>query len=137
MYGPYYNNTQISMDRIDNQIKELEGMRAQLQQRQQPAINQTIQLSPNGGGIRFVGNMEDVSRELVFADTVFLSRDLHNMWIKNTKGEIRPFEIKEIIQKDEKDLIIDDLRARLEKYERGERDEKSRNDDVSSEPIQE
>lgn len=55
MYGnPYYGSTQVSMDRIDNQIKELESMRAQLQQRQQPAINQTFQLAPNGGGVRFV-----------------------------------------------------------------------------------
>ena len=138
MYGnPYYGSTQVSMDRIDNQIKELESMRAQLQQRQQPAINQTFQLAPNGGGVRFVSSAEDVSKELVFADTVFLSKDLTNMWIKNTKGEVRPFEIKEVVRKDEKDLIIDELRARLEKLERGEKSERTEPSDNVTEPVQE
>ena len=138
MYGnPYYGNTQVSMDRIDGQIKELENMRAQLQQRQQPAINQTFQLAPNGGGVRFVSSVEEVNKELVFADTVFLSRDLTNMWIKNTKGGVRPFEIKEIIQKDEKDLIIDELRARLDKLERGEKDAEPKFNDTLAEPVQE
>lgn len=138
MYGnPYYGNPQVSMDRIDNQIKELEGMRAQLQQRQQPAINQTFQLAPNSGGVRFVSSVEDVSKELVFTDTVFLSRDFKSMWIKNTKGEIRPFEIKEVVKKDEKDLIIDELKARLERLERGDKDARTELSDNASEPVQE
>lgn len=52
--NPYYNNAQNSMDRIDGQIRDLENMRSQLQRTigQQPAINQTFQLTPNSSGVR-------------------------------------------------------------------------------------
>lgn len=140
MYNnPYYNSAQSSMDRIDGQIRDLENMRNQLQRTvgQQPSINQTFQLTPNGSGVRLVGSIEDVNRELVFADSVFISRDFSSMWIKNTKGEVRHFEIKETVEKDEKDLIIDELKARIDKLERGERDEEPRTSDAVTEPVQE
>lgn len=123
--NPYYGS-QVSMERIDNQIKELENMRNQLQRNSQPAINQTFQLAPgNIGGIKFVNGIEDVHKELVFADSVFLSKDFSCMWMKNTKGEVKTYEIKEIVQKDEKDLLIEELMARIDKLERGEKDDKS------------
>lgn len=140
MYNnPYYNSAQSSMDRIDGQIRDLENMRNQLQRTvgQQPSINQTFQLSPNSSGVRLVSGIEDVNKELVFADSVFISRDFNNMWIKNTKGEVRHFEIKETVQKDEKDLIIDELKARIDKLERGDRDEEPRASDNVTEPVQE
>lgn len=140
MFGnPYYNNAQNSMDRIDGQIRDLENMRNQLQRTigQQPSINQTFQLTPNSSGVRLVGSVEDVNKELVFADTVFISRDFNSMWIKNTKGEVRHFEIKETVQKDEKDLLIDELKARIDKLERGERDEEPETSSTITEPVQE
>ena len=140
MYNnPYYNSAQSSMDRIDGQIRDLENMRNQLQRTigQQPSINQTFQLTPNSSGVRLVGSVEDVNKELVFADSVFISRDFSSMWIKNTKGEVRHFDIKETVEKDEKDLLIDELKARIDKLERGERDEEPRASDTTTEPIQE
>lgn len=140
MYNnPYYNSAQSSMDRIDGQIRDLENMRNQLQRTvgQQPSINQTFQLSPNGSGVRLVSGIEDVNKELVFADSVFISRDFSSMWIKNTKGEVRHFEIKETVEKDERDILIDELKARIDKLERGERDEEPRTSDTTTEPIQE
>ena len=140
MYNnPYYNSAQTSMDRIDGQIRDLENMRNQLQRTigQQPSINQTFQLTPNSSGVRLVSSMEDVNKELVFADSVFISRDFSNMWIKNTKGEVRHFEIKETVQKDEKDLLIDELKARIDKLERGEGDEEPRTSSTATEPVQE
>ena len=139
MYNNPYYNAQNSMDRIDGQIRDLENMRNQLQRTigQQPSINQTFQLTPNSSGVRLVGSVEDVNKELVFADSVFISRDFSNMWIKNTKGEVRHFEIKETVEKDEKDLLIDELKARIDKLERGERDEEPRTSDTITEPVQE
>ena len=140
MYNnPEYNSAQTSMDRIDGQIRDLENMRNQLQRTigQQPSINQTFQLTPNSSGVRLVSSMEDVNKELVFADSVFISRDFSNMWIKNTKGEVRHFEIKETVQKDEKDLLIDELKARIDKLERGEGDEEPRTSSTATEPVQE
>lgn len=138
MYNPYYNNSQVSIERIDGQIRELENMRNQVQQRQQPAINQTFQLSPGTmGGIRFADSKEDVDKELVFSDSVFLNKDFTNMWIKNTKGEVKSYKMIEIVQKDEKDLIIDELRARIDKLERGERDERPEYDEPTTSSVQE
>ncbi len=111
--NPYYN-TQASLDKIDNQIRELENMRTHLQ-RPQPSINQTFQLAPNTqNGIKFVDGVENVMKELVFGDSVFFSKDFKTMWLKDVKGDIKTYELTEIIKKDEKDLVIDDLKAQIE-----------------------
>lgn len=132
MYGNPYYNTQVSLDKIDNQIRELENMRNHLQRPQQPSINQTFQLVPNNqNGLKFVSGIEDVSKELVFGDSVFFDKDFKNMWFKDVKGNIKTYELNEVIKKDEKDLMIEDLRAQIEKLKK-ERvdDEKSSDTDV-------
>lgn len=104
-------------DQIDNQINNLVGMRNQLrnnqqQQSQQPtSINQTFQLSPNGGGIKYANSIDDVTKETVFFDTPFFSKDLSVLWIKSSSGDIRAYELTEIVQKDEKDLEIEFLQS--------------------------
>ena len=104
-------------DQIDNQINNLVGMRNQLrnnqqQQSQQPtSINQTFQLSPNGGGIKYANSIDDVAKETVFFDTPFFSKDLSVLWIKSSSGDIRAYELTEIVQKDEKDLEIEFLQS--------------------------
>lgn len=132
MYGNPYYNTQVSLDKIDNQIRELENMRNHLQRPQQPSINQTFQLAPNNqNGLKFVSGIEDVSKELVFGDSVFFDKDFKNMWFKDVKGNIKTYELNEVIKKDEKDLMIEDLKAQIEKLKK-ERvdDEKSSDTDV-------
>lgn len=122
MFGSPYYNAQAGLERIDSQIKDLESMRAQLQ-KTQPAINQTFQLAPSTTGVKIVDNIDEVKRELVFADSAFFNKDLSVMWLKNTKGEIKTFTLTEVIEKDEKDKIIDALREEIETL-RGGRDEK-------------
>lgn len=130
MYGTaYYMNTQNSIDRIDGQIKELENMRSQLQRVSQPSINQTFQLAPNmQGGIKYVNSIDDVSKELVFNDTVFLNKEFNKLWLKNAKGEIKSYELKEVIIKDEKDLIIEALQNQIKEM-KGDKDEQPTNTD--------
>lgn len=127
MYGnPYINNygsslnTQNINDRIDGQIAQLQQMKEQIknnpinQASQQPSINQTFQLAPNGnGGIRYVNSIDDVNKETVFVDTPFFSKDLSVMWLKNATGDIKAYELNEIVQKDEKDLQIEFLIAQV------------------------
>lgn len=141
MYGnPYYGSPQVSTERIDAQIRELEAMRAQAQKNSHPSINQTFQLAPAQNGLRFVESIDDVNKELVFTDSVFFNKDMSTMWVKNTKGQAKTYEIKEVVEKDEKDIIIDKLMARLEKLERGEEDAKSDTaelDEHTSDTIQE
>lgn len=118
MFGNPYYNAQAGLERIDNQIKDLESMRAQLQ-KTQPAINQTFQLAPSSTGVKLVDSIDDVKRELVFADSAFFSKDFSVMWLKNTKGEIKTFTLMEVIEKDEKDKIIDALREEIETLKGG------------------
>lgn len=116
-------NPQVTKDRIDYQISQLQQMKEQLsqpQQQTQPAINQTFQLAPNNqGGMKFVNTIDDVHKELVFADTPFFSKDLSVMWIKSVKGDIKAYEIKEIVQKDDKDLMIESLQMQINELRKG------------------
>lgn len=113
MYGNYYN-PQNNLDRINAQINELEKLRAQIQQPVQPSINQTFQLTPSTNLIRYANSLDDVKKEYVVSDTPFFSKDLTVLWVKNTKGDIRSFELNEIIPKDSKDMQIELLQAQIE-----------------------
>lgn len=119
-YQPPTRQDNINM--INEQINRLEQMRNQIvqqptqqQQQQQPSINQTFQLAPTAQStLRYVNTMDDVAKEMVFGDTAFFSKDMSIMWLKNSKGEIKSYELTEIIQKDEKDMIIESLKMQVD-----------------------
>jgi len=78
-------------------------------------INQTFQLAPSSqNNMRFVNTMDDVAKEIVFFDTPFFSKDMSVLWVKNTKNEIKTYELNEIVAKDEKDLMIESLKIQLD-----------------------
>ena len=158
--NPYMTNNftqQNMMERIDSQISQLQNMREQVKnnpinQNHQPAINQTFQLAPNGnGGIRYVNSIDDVLKESVFIDTPYFSKDLSVLWIKKTNGEIKAYELNEIVKKDEKDLQIEFLTAKINELEGMIKNEQSNtnviskqdepntkyNDETIGEPIKE
>lgn len=116
--GNYMTELQNMRDRIDNQIQQVQH---QQQNMQQPAnVTQNFQLTPNViNNIKFANNIEDVKKEIVVADTYFYNKEMTDMWIKNAKGDIRTFEIKEIIPKTEKDLLIEKLQNEIEELKRG------------------
>jgi len=118
MYNnPYYPSAQNSMDRIDGQIRDLENMRNQLQRTmsQQPSINQTFQLAPSSqGGYRVANSAEEVNRELVFNDTLFVTKDFTTMWLKTVSGEVKRYALTEEIEKDEKDVMIESLQRQID-----------------------
>lgn len=122
MYGTPFNGAytpQMNIDRINNQINELEKMRSQfVQQANQPQptnLTQNFQLAPvNKEVIKYAGSIDDVQRENVIGETPFFSRDMSIVWIKNAKGEIKTYELTEIIPKDEKDILISSLQAQIE-----------------------
>lgn len=113
MYNnPFMNyNQQLEKEKLDGQIAKLQQMREQLNQ-PAPSINQTFQLAPQGG-MKFANSIEDVNKEIVYFDTPYFSNDLSVLWLKNAKGNIKVFELKEIVPKDEKDMIIDNLQKQL------------------------
>lgn len=125
-YGP-----QVTRDRIDSQIAQLQQMKEQLSQNQTPAINQTFQLAPTQSGIRFVNSIEDVNKEIVYNDTPYFSHDLSVLWIKNNKGNVRVFELKEIVPKDEKDMVIESLQLQVNELKEMMNNAKSNSSNVN------
>ena len=136
MYNnPYMNNynQQANIDRINAQMNELEKMKQQLQQPvQTPSINQTFQLSSLNNNIKYVNNIDEVIKEPVFNETPFFSKDLSVVWIKNTKGDIKSYELTEIIPQDDKDLLITSLQMQIEELRKEiKNNAKSNDDDVN------
>jgi len=118
MYNnPYMNNynQQNMSDRIDTQIAQLQQMKEQMKHTQQPAINQTFQLAPNNNHtMKYVNTIDEVNKEMVYADTPFFSKDMSVLWVKNAKGDVKSYELNEIVAKDERDLLIDALMLQIE-----------------------
>ena len=126
MYNNPYYNQQPNIDRINTQITELERMKAQLQQPQPTNLTQNFQLAPtNNEIIRYATSLDEVQKNIVIGDTPYFSRDMSIVWIKNTKGEIKTYELTEIIAKDEKDIQIEMLKAKINDLERKIVDESS------------
>ena len=116
MYNnPFTNyNQQLEREKLDGQIAKLQQMRDQLNQPMQPSINQTFQLASSPTmGIKYANSIEDVNKEVVYVDTPFFSHDLSIVWLKNAKGNIKAFELTEIVPKDEKDMIIENLQMQI------------------------
>ncbi len=115
VYNPYSN--QPNIDRINAQMQELEQMKQRLQQPTQVPTNltQNFQIAPtNREIIRYATSMEEVQRDMVIGDTPYFSKDMSVVWIKNAKGEIKTYELTEIIPKDDKDLKIEVLQSQIQ-----------------------
>lgn len=138
MYNNPYNinaySPQASIDRINNQIAELEKLKSQIPQpNNPPAINQTFQLAPNNQNvIKYANSMEEVQKNIVIGDTPYFSNDMSVVWIKDTKGEIKTYELKEIVPKDEKDIQIEYLQAQLKELKGMINNESNTNIDEST-----
>lgn len=127
-YNPYGMNYQMQnqvqnlqdlRDRIDRQMQQVQQNQNQfMQQQQQPQIQQTFQLSnPNQNNSDFDGkyaeSIEDVKNTLVFKNSLFVNKDMSKMWIKDTVGNIRIFNLEEEIQVDENIAEINNLKKEL------------------------
>ena len=91
MYNsPYFNtyNPQANIDRINNQIAELEKLKSQIPQvsittQQPPNLTQNFQLASNNNNIiRYADNIDEVKKNIVISDTPFFSKDMSVMWLK-------------------------------------------------------
>ena len=111
--NPFMYNQQTNIDRLNEQINNLEKMKAQLQNQQTP-ITQNFQLAPNYEPIKYANSMDDVAKASVVNDTPFFSKDMSVLWVKNAKGDIKTYELCEIVPKDEKDILITNLQMQLE-----------------------
>lgn len=127
MAYPYYQNNQYYMqdlqnmkDRIDRQMQQVQQLN-QNQMQQQPTptnLTQNFQLAPNPNNneleSKYVNNIDEVKGIFVMKTGVFLNKELNTLWIKNTNGDIRTFELNEIIPQDPKDTEILMLKKQIE-----------------------
>ena len=141
MYNnPYVSayNPQSSIDRINAQMAELEKMKTQLQQPIQPTptnLTQNFQIAPtNREVIKYAVSIDEVQRDMVVGDTPYFSKDMSVVWVKNTKGDIKTYELNEIIPKDSKDLMIENLQAQLDEMRKEIKNAKSNSTD-DDEPV--
>lgn len=141
MYGsnPYMlgYNPQATVDKINAQINDLERLKSQIphQTQQIPtSLTQNFQLSPTTPGpIRYAGSIDEVQRDMVIGDTPYFSKDMSVVWIKNAKGEIKAYELTEIIERDEKDLQIEYLTSQINELKGMIENERTVSDDDATE----
>lgn len=134
MYGNPYNNQLYMQDlqglreRIDRQIQM-----ANQQPQQAAPITQNFQLAPNqnASAIKYANSIEDVKKELVFSDTLFVNKEYTLLWLKNASGEVKTYELKEMVVKDEKDLKIAELEAKIDMLIKEKENEQYVNEDVN------
>lgn len=114
-YNPQLYNYDKQIQEERNKIAELERQRMQAQFSQPTILNQTIQAGMQPTGIRYAESIDDVNKELVFLDTLFVNKDFTNLWMKNPQGKVKTYLLEEFIPKDEKDIKIEMLENEIKK----------------------
>lgn len=123
MFGnPYFNQQAYQQDlmnmreRLDKQIQQAQ---MPMQQPQQAPITQNFQLAPNQNQntIKYANTIDEVKKELVFNDTLFVNKEYTLLWLKNALGEVKTYKLEEVIEIDEKDKKINELMAKIERLE--------------------
>lgn len=129
-----YNTYNPQLERINNQIAELERIRSNIPMQQPTNLTQNFQLAPNREPMRYANSIDEVQKELVTGETPYFDKNMSVVWIKNSKGEIKTYELKEIIPKDDKDIKIEYLEAQIEELKKEIKHESNTN---TYEPIAE
>lgn len=131
MAYPYYPNNQLYMqnmqdlqnmrEKIDRQMQQMQQLNQnQMQQQPQiPQVNQTFQLAPNPTNneleSKYANNIDEVRNTFVMKTGVFVNKDFTSMWVKTTDGNIKTYELNEVIQQDPKDVEINNLKLELQR----------------------
>ena len=131
MAYPYYPNNQLYMqnmqdlqnmrEKIDRQMQQMQQLN-QNQMQQQPTstnLTQNFQLAPNPTNneleSKYANNIDEVKNTFVMKTGVFVNKDFTSMWVKTTDGNIKTYELNEVIQQDPKDVEINNLKKELQR----------------------
>ena len=127
---PYYQNNQYYMqnmqdlqnmrEKIDRQMQQMQQFNQNQMQQQQPVpITQNFQLAPNPTNneleSKYANNIDEVRNTFVMKTGVFVNKDFTSMWVKTTDGNIKTYELNEVIQQDPKDVEINNLKLELQR----------------------
>ena len=115
-YNPNYimNEWQNMKDRIDRTMQSYQ----QNQMQPQAPITQNFQIAPqninpNELQSAYANNIEEVKNIFMIKNGIFVNKDLTSAWFKDTEGKIKTFSLIEVIEKDEKDLEIENLKNEI------------------------
>ena len=111
-------------DRIDKNMQNYQQVQNQFMQPQPPMptnLTQNFQLAPQNTNPNelqsaYANNIDEVKNIFMTKNGIFVDKDLTVAWFKNTEGKIRTFSLTEIIEKDEKDIEIENLKKQLEEF---------------------
>ena len=129
MAYPYYPNNQLYMqnmqdlqnmrEKIDRQMQQMQQLNQMQQQPTPTNLTQNFQLAPNPSNneleSKYVNNIDEVKNTFVMKTGVFVNKDFTSMWVKTTDGNIKTYELNEIIPQDPKDIEINNLKKELQK----------------------
>lgn len=112
----YMQDLQAMRDRIDQQMRNAQQYQSQMAQT--PQINQTFQIAPNQSlnelDGKYVNNIEEVKNTLTLKNTLFVDKEMKNLWFKGTDGNIKTYTLSEVVELDEKDKQIILLQRQIE-----------------------
>lgn len=112
----YMQDLQAMRDRIDQQMRNAQQYQSQMAQT--PQINQTFQIVPNQSlnelEGKYVNNIEEVKNTLTLKNTLFVDKEMKNLWFKGTDGNIKTYTLSEVVELDEKDKQIILLQRQIE-----------------------
>lgn len=135
MYGSPYINPQVNIDRINQQIQDLERLKGNIQSIPQQPIQNIINTS---SGVefeaRFLNDNENPEEILIQRKTAFISLKKGKLTIKELNGDLSTYDL--LIPKTPEQLRIEELERRLEEYEHRANNEVSEsraNDNESNE----
>lgn len=130
LYNPYnsynsYNSNVYLQDmkamreRLDKTIKNYEQNPNPYMQPQQAPITQNFQIAPQNNNPNdlqssYVNNIDEVKNIFMTKNGIFVNKDFTSLWFKDTEGKIRTFALTEVVEKDEKDIEIDNLKKQVE-----------------------
>lgn len=113
----YMQDLQNMKDRIDKTMQQYQQAQNQFMQPQQAPITQNFQIAPqtNPSELQsaYANNIEEVKNIFMTKNGIFVDKGLTVAWFKDTEGKIRTFSLIEVIEKDEKDVEIENLKAEI------------------------
>lgn len=101
-------------ERIDRTMQQYQQNQSQMQQ--QPQIHQNFQLAPvqqNELEARYVNSIDEVKNIFVMREGLFVNRDMTTLWVKNISGDIKTYNLNEVIEIDPKDEEINSLKSEI------------------------
>lgn len=120
---PYNAMNQTAYEQnLENIIQQASSQLQQLRNRPIATptnLTQNFQITPQNSNPNelqsaYANNVDEVKNIFMSKNGVFVDKNLSMLWFKNTEGAIRTFALSEIIEKDEKDIEIENLKKQIE-----------------------